>query len=308
MGKHSKSAIIKYNRRYLRITQEELAENICDVATLAKYESGKMEPSDENFAKLMLKMGISGETYSVPLPYFSEKQEYELREIMVNLQTGNDEAVELGLQRLKAEMKETAEYPENRQCLRRLELILDFKSNKISAEEYISGMTKALHITFQKYNEAHFPVYRIFTENEILIINNIATRYGAKGDIDTAFRLFANLEEYFDKNIVIMDYKPRYLILISYSCRLGLEGRYDESIEISKRGIQWLKKHHKSNVLYNFYYNIGWCLKKKIDEKKADESLLPSAKAYVWLGCQLCKLYNENPRNYTIMKSFYEKM
>lgn len=144
--------------------------DICDVATLARYESGKIEPSDENFAKLMLKMGISGETYSIPLPYFSEKQEYELREIMNNVERYAFGKVAEGLMRLKAEMGSTAEYPENRQCLRRLELILKLTGREISIDEFIEGMTEALRITFRAYNEVHFPVYRIFTENEVLII------------------------------------------------------------------------------------------------------------------------------------------
>ena len=82
MGEYSKSAIIKYNRQYLRITQEALAENICDVVTLARYESGKLKPSDKNFAQLMHKMGISGETYTIPMQYGSANQEQALKEII----------------------------------------------------------------------------------------------------------------------------------------------------------------------------------------------------------------------------------
>ncbi len=308
MGEYSKSAIIKYNRQYLRITQEALAENICDVVTLARYESGKLKPSDKNFAQLMHKMGISGETYTIPMQYGSANKEQALKEIMNQLERYAFEDVENALNRLKAEINYSPQYPENRQCIQRIELILAFfRKKEISGEEYIKGLKEALLLTFKEYNETHFPIHRVFSDNEILIINNIATQYGESGHTELAFRLFENLEEYFRQDIVIKDYKPRYLVLLNYSCQLGLSGRYDESMQISKCAIQWLRKYHKSNYLYNFYYNIGWCIKKKIDEQKASQNLLSTAKAYVWMACQLCKIYHENPRNYVIMKNFYEK-
>ena len=49
MGEYSKSAIIKYTRKSLGITQEELSESVCDPVTLSRYESGKIDPSDSKF-------------------------------------------------------------------------------------------------------------------------------------------------------------------------------------------------------------------------------------------------------------------
>lgn len=57
MGEYSKSAIIKYTRKSLGITQEELSESVCDPVTLSRYESGKIDPSDSKFLRLMEKMG-----------------------------------------------------------------------------------------------------------------------------------------------------------------------------------------------------------------------------------------------------------
>ena len=36
MGEYSKSAIIKYTRKSLGITQEELSESVCDPVTLSR--------------------------------------------------------------------------------------------------------------------------------------------------------------------------------------------------------------------------------------------------------------------------------
>lgn len=67
MGEYSKSAIIKYTRKALGMTQEELSEFICDPVTLAKYESGKIDPTDEKFLCLMEKMGEQGRVFLWPL-------------------------------------------------------------------------------------------------------------------------------------------------------------------------------------------------------------------------------------------------
>ena len=63
MGEYSKSAIIKYTRKSLGITQEELSESVCDPVTLSRYESGKIDPSDSKFLRLMEKMGEKGSTF-----------------------------------------------------------------------------------------------------------------------------------------------------------------------------------------------------------------------------------------------------
>ena len=67
MGEYSKSAIIKYTRKALGMTQEELSEFICDPVTLARYESGKIDPTDEKFLCLMEKMGEQGRVFLWPL-------------------------------------------------------------------------------------------------------------------------------------------------------------------------------------------------------------------------------------------------
>ena len=46
MGEYSKSAIIKYTRKSLGITQEELSESVCDPVTLSKYEMTLEGPYD----------------------------------------------------------------------------------------------------------------------------------------------------------------------------------------------------------------------------------------------------------------------
>lgn len=86
-----------------------------------------------------------------------------------------------------------------------------------------------------------------------------------------ALRIYHRLDQYFKREDMVNDYKPRYLVYVGYSNILGLSGKYDESIAICKREIEFLREKGILNYLYNFYYNIGWNISKKIEcglEKK----------------------------------------
>lgn len=294
MGEHSKSSIIKYTRKYLNMTQEELAENICDPVTLARYESGSLNPSDEKFELLMRKMGMSGEKYVIPVQNAKANHEKQMKNILYALEREDFQEVEKGIESLKKDSDFSMKSVENQQYIRRIELILEDEAGKLTNTEYIKSLETILKWTFQDYNEEHFPVHRVFTENEVLIISNIARQYAQMGRRDIAIRIYYNLEEYFQTKMVVNDYKPRYIELLNLSNLLGLSGRYDESMEICKRGIQWLLRYGKSNYLCNFYYNIGWLINEKVKRGEEDPGAMKQVKCYIWLAYQLWRIYPEN--------------
>mgnify|MGYP000342718077 FL=1 len=47
MSEYNRGSVIRYYRKQKNMTQEELAEGICDTYTLARYESGGVSPSEE---------------------------------------------------------------------------------------------------------------------------------------------------------------------------------------------------------------------------------------------------------------------
>lgn len=290
------------------MTQEELAENICDPVTLARYESGKLNPSDEKFCLLMQKMGMSGEKYAIPVQNAKTDHETQMKNILYALEREDFREVKKNISLLKKDQTFSMECVENKQYIGRIELMLDYEIGKIADIEYIRSLETILKLTFKDYDENYFPIHRVFTENEVLIISNIARQYAHMGKTELAIRLYYNLEDYFQTNIVINDYKPRYIELLSLSNLLGLSERYDESIEICKRGIQWLLKYDKSNYLYNFYYNIGWIINKKVECGMEKPEAMKQAKCYIWLAYQLCQIYPENKENANHILKFYKEI
>lgn len=306
MGEHSKAAILKYTRKYSGMTQEQLAENICDPVTLARYESGKLEPTDDKFEQLMQKMGMSGERYVLTIR--DGTVEHRMKNILYAFERKEFDVARGELEILKADEKFDANTPENRQYVQRIELNIAYKKGEISSDEMLDGLLGALKITFPEYNEEHFHVYRIFTETEVLLINNIATQHWKRGEQQLAIHLHENLEEYYQSGAVTNDCKPRYLCLVNYSNYLGLSGYHDKSIEICKRGIQWLNLNGKVNFLYNFYYNIGWNIAKKIEQGIEKEDMITVAQCYVWMAMQLCEIYPESKKQLEHAKKYYAKL
>lgn len=242
MGEYSKSSIIKYTRMSKGLTQEELADDICDPVTISRYETGKMEPSDENFTRLMQKMGERVEIYSFPMKCDSVEVEKKMKTMLYFIENRDWAVVEKIKNDMGKEYKVSMEYPENKQYLLRIEIIMKYDQGVISRKSAITQLEDIITITIKDYRDGKFSKRIIFSETEIMILYNIATFTGQEGEFKKACFIFETLRGYFLEHNVLNDYKPRYLINTNYSNLLGRNQRYDESIKICQEEIKWLIK------------------------------------------------------------------
>ena len=97
--------------------------------------------------------------------------------------------------------------------------------------------------------------------------------------------------------------------MVNYANILGLHQKYDESIEMCRKGISWLLKWEKGNCLYNFIYNIGWNYIEKSKGLSGEESLRlrKTGLLYIWEAYELCELYPERKENLKHIKKYFEK-
>ena len=130
MGEYNKSAIIKYTRKALNITQEELAEFICEPTTLARYESGKIDPTDDKFLRLMKKMGECGDIFVSPIETSLLEIEWDMEQLSNAVEQQKWNVVEKIKQQLTSNSHFSLEYAENKQYLKRIEVILQYHSKK----------------------------------------------------------------------------------------------------------------------------------------------------------------------------------
>ena len=307
MGEYSKSAIIKYARIATGMTQEELAETICDPVTLSRYESGKIDPTNDKFLRLMRKMGETGDIYHFPIESNAPELEKQMSELLYAIEQQDWKTVSKIKELISLNKSFSLDYPENRQYLKRIDVITKYNMGEMDINTSILELTKAWKYTFPQHCPHDFPLNRILRETEILILFNLATFYKLAQNYENSLALYERLDIYFDRKDMNNDYKPNYLIYIGYSNILGEIGRYDDSVEICFKAINKLLMNNQANYLYNFYYNIGWNLIRQVNIKIEDPKI-KEAKLYVWLAYQLCKQYPEDKKNLHRIKELYEQI
>lgn len=300
MGEYSKSAIIKYTRRALGMTQEELAETICDPVTLARYESGKIDPTDEKFLCLMEKMGEQGSVFLWPLESSLLEVEAEIEQLKKAVEQHDWENAKKFKKNLIKHESFNVDYPENRQFLKWLETIIAYETKKIDEIQVIKQLEEAWGYTCSRFPTMNFPISRIYRETEIRILHDIAIFHKILGQYEKACIYYEKLLKYFERKDMVNDYKPIYLIYLGYSNVLGAMGKYEESMELCLKAIRRGIMKNQMNYLYNFYYNIGCSLQKS---KNVEQQKM--AKLYIWIAYQLCQVYPENKKNLEIIKTRY---
>lgn len=307
MGEYSKSAIIRYTRIAIGMTQEELSETVCDPVTLSRYESGKIDPSDEKFQRLMKRMGESGNIYLFPIKGSTEEIDCLMTSLLYAIERREWDTVDKIKKSIIKNHNFRLDYPENRQFIKRIEIILKYNRGEIDVITSINELREAWRYTSKNYKPEDFPISTILRETEILILFNLATFYKIARKYQSALILYKRLDTYFCRKDMNNDYKPIYLIYVGYSNLLGEMGCHEESIQICFKAINKLLMNNQANYLYNFYYNIGWnILKIKEIDSKINTQRMQEAKLYVWLAYQLCEKYPEDRSNLNKIKELYQ--
>lgn len=302
MGEYSKSAIIKYTRKALGMTQEELAESICDPVTVARYESGQIDPTDDKFLCLMEKMGEQGTIFVWPLEAGLLEVESHIGQLKQAVEQQNWEKAEEIKNHLIQNENFNENLPKNRQFLQWLDAIMEYEAGKIKERQVIEKLEQAWAYTCGKFRTEEFPINRIYRETEIRILHDIAIFYKVLGEYQKACAYYERLLQYFEREDMVNDDKPIYLIYLGYSNVLGVMGEHEKSIKLCLRAIRRGVMKNQMNYLYNFYYNIGYSLQMSGNREQKEK-----AKAYIWTAYQLCKLYPENKSNLEIIKNKYKQ-
>ena len=260
MSVFSIGEVIKKRRNLLGISQEELAFGICSVPTLSRIENGERVPNKANFDALMQRMGQSGEMYDAYIGdndlEIHEKKFYIRQAIMC----GSLENAKVLLEDLKKITQKSDTL--SKQFIEYMEVLTE--SVEINSELHIKKLENAIKMTVPNYGQVKL-CNCLLTFDDITIINNIANAYGNIKNYRKAINLFYELKEYIDTKYINSEEIIRTypLLLYNLSKWLGLEGRYDECIEVCDLGIKLASESGRSKFLGKLLYNKAWCLVKK---------------------------------------------
>ena len=137
-----KSKLLKSRRIEIKYTRDKLAEGICDVSTLLRYENDTLDPTDEKYELLQNKMKNYKKKYCIPPnKLLDEVIYYKIEKALQLKQMGELKLIQEELQR---EIKVNS-CIELEQFYRRIELLLNKDLlNKESNNSYLHELETLL--------------------------------------------------------------------------------------------------------------------------------------------------------------------
>lgn len=220
---------IRQRRLELGLTQEQVCEGICEPITLSRIENGKQTPSRVRINAILQRLDLPDDRYYALLTKNELEIEALEKEIVACNATGRAEECFKQIEKLKAFAEGE---PLIQQFIIRSRLLLEQMEKRYTEQEEIEILTQAIRLTVPDFNTEEIEK-KLYTRDEIKIINQIANAYSCAGNQKKAADIFYQLLKYIRKHIkeAITSAGVLPMILYNYARVLDLAGRYEEGIE-----------------------------------------------------------------------------
>lgn len=274
MAVYNIGEFIKEKRERLGVTQDELCEGICSLATMSRIEAGGRIPKSKVIVPLLQRLGIS----DFIVDSMSTKEELKGMELIAEMRSSY---VNGDIEAAKLHFAEVAPYYEDlpvngRQFCRLFETLMKIKSGELNHAQAIPIYEDIIRMTVPEYSIDRLP--QLMSFEEINVLNNIAIAYGKTDRMDTAIKIYYAIKQFYDRHTTNIDNVLRTLPTIYYNLSkyLGLSGRYDDCVQICEEGIRYIKASGQYRRHSYILYNLAWVLlrRKNIgDLERADFAL-----------------------------------
>ncbi len=269
---------IKTRRKALGITQEELANGICSVLTLSRIERGAQLPQDCTLVQILQRIGLSSSEMFLAANdkhLFFSQLKFDIRQAYI--QENYEEAKKI-LRDNKDRISKLS--PFDRQTFETIDILLKIRDKEYGESEALERLEAALRLTYPKYSKVNLP--KLFTYEEILLLNNIAIRYARLGDLKTAIDMLYHIKDFYDKKVCDIEeaLRTEAMVLYNLSKYLGLAGRIDDCLAICEQGINFGIKTRRCSSLAKTLYNKAYALNIRNKPGDKDASLHCAKQAY----------------------------
>ena len=242
---------IRQRRLELGLTQEQVCEGICEPITLSRIENGKQTPSRVRINAILQRLDLPDDRYYALLTKNELEIEALEKEIVACNVTGRVEEGIAKLEKLKAFAEEESLI---QQFIIRSRLLLGQVEKRYTPQEEIEILTQAIHLTVPDFDIEEIEK-KLYTRDEIKIINQIANAYSCAGNQKKAADIFYQLLKYIRKHkretITTIGVFP--MISHNYSRVLDLAGRYEE-------GVQYALEGKDACIKYGHYQYLPGCI------------------------------------------------
>ncbi len=269
---------IKTRRKALGITQEELANGICSVLTLSRIERGTQLPQDCTLVQLLQRIGLSSSEMFLAANdkhLFFSQLKFDIRQAYI--QENYEEAKKI-LRKNRDQISKLS--PFDRQTFETIDILLKIRDKEYGESEALERLEAALRLTYPKYSKVNLP--KLFTYEEILLLNNIAIRYANLGDLKTAIDMLYHIKDFYDKRVCDIEeaLRTESMVLYNLSKLLGLAGRIDECLAICEQGINFGIKTRRCSSLAKTLFNKAYVLNMRNKPGDKESSLHYAKQAY----------------------------
>jgi transcriptional regulator with XRE-family HTH domain len=241
MATYCAGVLISKLRKKRGITQEKLAEGICDRRSISYIENGSISPSKYLFEQLMQRLGVDSNRFSC---YISSKEELyfdEMRNKIAQLFRENktDEILDL----LQA-MEKRKSFSNNKYIL---QYILKTRAwiiaggmdwDNASDSKLLPLLDQAIHLTVENFDIEHIDS-DLYTVIEIELIRMYGLWKLFTGKKEEALRIFTQLDAIIQTGYI---YKtdisgPHTALLVSLAKCYRWLGNYEAALSTSERGL-----------------------------------------------------------------------
>ena len=304
MSIFNQNKIIKNRRNELGITQEELADGICDVTTIRRYESGKLDPGKKRYELLVERLKLNNNKSNIQYEqcYFTDVSVYEEYEKL--LQIKDYSLLNNKLVYFEESFSSYISSAEKEQFLRRIEL-LNIEDSTLKIESLICELKKS----FPDYDTKKPLPNIVLNYIELSIINDIAIAYwniNTSDSKETSLLIYKNLYEYFKELIVPYNNTIYNKIILNYISILGQKKMYTKAIPICKNAIAMYCDNLCQNNLYNLIYNLGW-LYYHLGCEQCNNEYIAKSRKYLQYSFTINCFFSESKDGRRIIENNYQK-
>ena len=276
--------VLRARREVLGMSQEELAEGICDPVTVSRIECGKVSPKRGTYEKLMEKVGLSGSRFDASFPMENPANWKLMMEInrLLNQCRGNE--AEAFIELLEARLSRKT--PCDMQMLIYLGTLALENQGKLKREEVRERYEKALFLTLPQMEFQKLENWS-FTKREIGLLNSLAITESRMGGGEKYVSLLKNIKKSLDNKFLCQDhYASEYeLICRTLGDILGNANHFEDGIAIEVDGIRIALRNGMESILSTILYDYGWNMEHLWkDGKYKKETSLQYMKACYYLN------------------------
>lgn len=273
MSNYQIGDIIRRTRKYLKMSQEKLSDNICSVQTLSRIENNKGHVKSEIYERLMERMGRNPNRSYCMLDIKDNQILERMEQINFKIDQNECEKIQKELKRIEQVIQDQ-NMIWSWQYMQRRKILIRYKLGKIKKEEAKEQLEKLIESTIEDPKRAlqeHYP----FTEEEIQIYINIAAIENELGQKNRAIVIYQDLLECIDQEYMTFPYRTalRELILFNLAKIYRQEGSYEQSMDLCKKNLQALHKKENTVLMINVYLLYAWNMIEMKDMNKDTQEI-----------------------------------